>query len=104
MVVADEEPQVGLAGEALLDPAVVLTADLALVQVGLGRVDRDERDVGPAELEPQPRVARAERVLEAQVADVARVVVSRDADDVLALDRVQLLLARAGTGRDSRRR
>jgi hypothetical protein len=52
VVVADEHAQVGLAGKALLDPAVVLPADLALVQVGLGRVDRDEGEVGPADVEP----------------------------------------------------
>ena len=64
VVVADEDAQVGVAGEALLDPAVVLAPDLALVEVGLRRVDRDERDIEPGELEPQPRVPRAEGVLE----------------------------------------
>ncbi len=30
--------------ELLLDPAVAPTADLAVVEVGLGRVDRDDGD------------------------------------------------------------
>ena len=92
MVMADEDPQVGVAREALRDPAVVLAPDLALVQVGLRRVDRDERDVETAALEARLRVARAERVLEEHVADVARVVVAGDEDDVLACDRRELLL------------
>ena len=81
---ADEDAQVGVAGEALLDPAVVLAPDLALVEVGLGRVDGDERHVEAAAPDAQARVPSAECVLEVDVADVARVVVAGHADDLLA--------------------
>ncbi len=70
----------------------MLPPDLALVDVGLGRVDRDERDLGPAAVEAPPGVAGAEGLLEAEVADVAGVVVSRHPDDLRAVDRGQLLL------------
>jgi hypothetical protein len=53
VVVTDEDAQFGVAGEALLDPAVVLASDLALVEVGLRRVDGDERQVEPAALRAQ---------------------------------------------------
>jgi hypothetical protein len=43
VVVADEDPQGSIAGKALLDPAVVLAPDLALVEVGLRRVYGDKR-------------------------------------------------------------
>ncbi len=45
----------------------------------------------PADLSAQPRVARAELLLEADVADVASVVVARDEHDLGTLDRVELL-------------
>jgi hypothetical protein len=54
-----------------------------VVEVGLGRVDRDDGHAAEA----QHRVALAEHVLEVDVADVARVVVARDHDDGVALDR-----------------
>ena len=92
MVVADEDAQVGGSSEPFLDPAVVLAPDLTLVDVGLGGVDRDERELKSVELESQARVAGAEGVLEAEVADVPRVVVSRHAHDLLAGKRGQLLL------------
>src|SRR2546423_3332890 len=92
MVVADEDPDVGRALEPFFDPAVVLTTDLALVEVRLRRVDGDERDVAAGELAPKPRVASAEGVLEVEVADRARVVVARDADDRRARERSQLAL------------
>ena len=88
---ADEDAEVGVGVEAVLDPAVVLAPDLALVDVGLRRVDRDERDLHPVELEPEPVVARAERLLVEDVAHVPRVVIPRDEDDVLALDPAELL-------------
>jgi hypothetical protein len=69
----------------------VLAPDLSLVQVGLRRVDRDQRDVVPRALEPHAPIARAERVLEERVADVPCVVVARDEDHVLAGDRLELL-------------
>ena len=46
MVVEDEDAQVGRLRELLLDPAVAAAADLAVVEVGLRRVDRD--DVTPS--------------------------------------------------------
>jgi hypothetical protein len=82
VVVADEDAQVGLAGETLLDPGVVLAADLPLVDVGLRGVDRDERDGEAAAVEPLAGVPRAEGVLVVEVADVAGVVVAGDAHDV----------------------
>jgi hypothetical protein len=72
VVVADEHAQVGLTREALFDPAVMLAPDLALVQVGLRGIDRDQRDGEATKVEPLTRVARSERVLVAEVADVAR--------------------------------
>ena len=47
VVVHDEHPQVSRLGELLLDPAVASAPDLAVVEVGLGRVDRDDRDAAP---------------------------------------------------------
>jgi hypothetical protein len=91
VVVADEDAQVGLTGEALLDPAVVLAPDLAFVEVGLGGIDGDECDLEPLE-EARARVAGAEGVLEVQVPDIAGVVVARHADDQRARQRGELLL------------
>src|SRR5207244_9747503 len=82
MVVHDEDAEVCRIRELLLDPAVAPTSDLAVVEVGLGRVDRDERDAVPA----QHGVATAEEVFEMQVADVPGVVVPRDDDLRLAVD------------------
>ena len=43
VVMQDEDAQVGrLGGELLLDPAVAPAADLAVIEVGLGRVDGDD--------------------------------------------------------------
>ncbi len=57
MVVQDEHfERRGLGGELLFDPAVPAAPDLAVVEVGLGRVDGDD---GHARL-PQDRAARAE--------------------------------------------
>src|SRR5450759_150714 len=47
MVVADEYAQVRWLAEALLDPGVVLAPDLALVEIRLGGVDRDQRQPRP---------------------------------------------------------
>ena len=45
VVMKDEDLQVGgLGGELALDPGVAAATDLAVVEVGLGRVDRDDRD------------------------------------------------------------
>ena len=88
VVVHDEDAQVGRIRELLLDPAVAAAADLPVVEVGLGRVDRDERDAVLA----QHRVAVAEQLLEVDVADVAGVVVARDDDHRLAVDRVEVAL------------
>ena len=59
-------------GELLLDPAIAAAADLAVVEVGLGRVDGDDRHAA----DPQHRVPLAEELLEVHVADVAGVVVA----------------------------
>ena len=77
----------GSAANSLLDPGVAAAADLAVVEVGLRRVDRDDRDAALA----QHRVALAEELLEMDVADVARVVVARDDDERLAVDPVEVL-------------
>ena len=52
VVVADEDPQLRLAREALLDPAVVLPPDLALVEVRLRGIHRDQRNLSVGPLEP----------------------------------------------------
>jgi hypothetical protein len=59
-----------------------------VVEVGLGRVDGDDRHATDA----HDGVAVAEELLEVDVADVTRVVVARDDDDRLAVDRVDVLL------------
>ena len=82
----DAQPRPGL--ELLLDPAVAPAADLAVVEVGLGRVDRHDCDPADA----RDRVALAEQLLEVHVADVARVVVAGDDDERLALDPVEVAL------------
>src|SRR5206468_8882162 len=91
VVVADEDAQVGVLGEPLRDPAVVLAADLALVDVRLGRVDGDQSYVETVELEAEAVVPGPERLLVQEVADVARVVVAGNEDDVFALDTRELV-------------
>ena len=81
----DEDADVGRIGELLLDPGVAPAADLPVVEVGLGRIDGDDRHPFLA----QHRVALAEQILEVDVADVARVVVPRNDDERLALDLVE---------------
>jgi hypothetical protein len=87
VVVQHEDAQVGRVGELLLDPVVAAAADLPVVEVGLGRVDGDDRDAVLA----QRRVAVTEEVVEMDVPDVARVVVAGDDDERLARDLVQIL-------------
>ena len=88
MVVEHEDPQaLGVrGGELLLDPAISSATDLAVVEVGLGRVDGNDRHA----VVPEHRVAGAEHVLEVDVADVARVVVARDHDHRVAPDLVHV--------------
>ena len=83
----DEHAEVGRLGELLRDPRVAAASDLAVVEVGLGRVDRDD---GRA-VHVDDRVPRAEELLEVDVADVARVVVSRDDDQALAVELREVL-------------
>ena len=59
-----------------------------MVEVGLGRVDRDDGDA----VHVQNGVAVAEELLEVDVADVARVVVSGHDDERLALEAVEVRL------------
>jgi hypothetical protein len=82
VMVDDEDLQVGRLGELLFDPAVPTASDLAVVQVRLARVDGDDGHLVQAEY----RVARAEELLEVDVADVARIVVPGDHDLRLAVD------------------
>src|SRR5947207_787878 len=88
VVVADEDPQVGRWSEALLDPGITATADLAVVEVGLRRVDRHHRHAS----HPRYRIAVAEQLLEMDVADVARIVVAGDHDEAVALDPAEVVL------------
>src|SRR5947207_6694306 len=80
VVVADEDPQVRRGSEALLDPRVTATSDLAVIQVRLRRVDGDDRHAA----DPSDRVPVADELLEVDVADVARVLVPRDHHEGLA--------------------
>ena len=73
--------------ELLIDPAVASAADLAVIQVGLAGVDGDDRD-RPF---PQDRVPLSEHLLEVHVPDVARVVVSGNDDECVAVDPVEIL-------------
>src|SRR5215510_16250974 len=89
MVVQDEDLQIRvLVPKLLLDPSVTPAADLPVVEIRLGRVDRDD---GHA-VEVEHRVARAEELLEMDVADVPRVVVSGHDDQRLALEPVEVRL------------
>src|SRR5947208_8351930 len=81
----DEDAQIGRLGEALLDPAVAAASDLAVVEVGLRRIDGDDDHAADA----ADGVPRPEQLLEVDVPDVARVVVSGDDHDRLALDPVE---------------
>ena len=65
---------------------IARAADDAVVEVGLGRVDREHADAVLA----QHLLPRPELLLEVDVADVARVVVARHDDDVRALDPVEV--------------
>ncbi len=93
----DEDTQVGRFGELVFDPPVTAAADLAVVEIRLGRVDRDDRDA----VQAQDGVPVAEELFEVDVADVPRVVVPGDDDlrltvdprDVVLRDRVLLLEA-----------
>ena len=80
----DEDPQLVRArlGELLLDPAVAPSADLAVVEIRLGRVDGDDGHSRAA----QHRVPVAEHILEVDVADIARVVVAGDHHHRVALE------------------
>ncbi len=86
MVVEHEDAEIRRLCELLLDPAVAPAADLTVVEVRLARVDRDDRHTA----DPKHGVPAAEELLEVDVADVARVVVARDDDERLALDRVDV--------------
>ena len=48
VVVADEHAQVGRAAESLVDPRIMLSPDLALVEIGLRCVHGHERNLGSA--------------------------------------------------------
>ena len=67
-------------GELLDQPPVPLAADLPVVEVGLGGVGSDDDDA----LGLDAPVARADHLLEVDVADVARVVVAGDGHDLRA--------------------
>ena len=59
-----------------------------MVEIGLGRVDGDDRDSFTLD----NVVSRAEQLLEVDVADVARVVVAGDDDHAVALEPVEIRL------------
>src|SRR5690242_15644856 len=88
MVMADEDAQVCRSLKALLDPRIASSPDLAMVEIRFRGVDGDDRDA----VDTLDGVAVAEQLLEVDVADVARIVVPRDHDDVLAVDRVEVAL------------
>ena len=62
-----EDPQVGRRRELLLDPRIAAAPDLTVVEVGLARVDRDDRDAFAV----QHRIALPEQLFEVDVADIA---------------------------------
>ena len=83
VVVQDEHLAARRLLELLLDPAVAPAPDLPVVEVGLGRVDRDDGDPVPV----HDRAALPDQLLEMHVADVSRVVVSGHDNECIALDR-----------------
>src|SRR5262249_24137525 len=89
MVVEDEDAQLGAAlRELLLDPGVAATTYLAVVEVGLSRVDRHDRH----SFSLDDVVPRPEQLLEVDVPDVAGVVVAGDHDHRVALEPVEVRL------------
>src|SRR5919106_1839479 len=88
MMVEREDAEVGVRLELLADPRVAAAADVAVVEIRLGRVDRD--DGNPVDV--HDGVALAEELLEMEVTDVARVVVTRDDDQLVAVELVQVRL------------
>ena len=88
MMVQHEDLELrGRGCELLLDPAVAPAPDLAMVEVGLARVDGDDRDRPLL----QHGVSLAEHLLEVHVADVPRVVVAGDDDESAAVDAIEVL-------------
>ncbi|KKM67479.1 hypothetical protein LCGC14_1470700, partial [marine sediment metagenome] len=84
VVVQHEDAQVGGLRELLLNQRVAVATDLTVVEVRLGRVHGDDRDA----LHVQLARARPEHLLEMHVTDVARVVVARNDDQLIAVDAV----------------
>ena len=88
VVVQDEHLQARRLLELLLDPAVAAPADLAVIEIGLRRVDCDDGD--PVAV--HDRAALPDQLLEMHVADVSGVVVSGHDNECVTLDRVQVAL------------
>jgi hypothetical protein len=78
------------APELRVDPGVVLAADLPLVEIWLGRVQRHDLGLAVVEWHRRSPLAQAKELLEVPVADVPGVVVARHHDDVRALQAVQV--------------
>ena len=80
VVVEDEDPQARRLRRTPRGSTRTAAADEAVVEVGLRRVDREQADA----VLRSTRCARAEQLLEVDVADVARVVVAGHDDQVAA--------------------
>ena len=88
VVVEDEDLQVRrLFGELFFYPPIAATANLAMIEIRLARIHRNDRDAPLAE----HGVPLPEHLLEVNVPDVAGVVIPGNDDDRIAVDAVDVL-------------
>src|SRR5215208_2030235 len=79
------------AAELGVEPAVVLAPDLPLVEVRLGRVERDDLGLSLGDRDLGRPLPYAEELLEVPVADVLGVMVAHRVDHVRTLQTVEIL-------------
>jgi hypothetical protein len=80
------------APELRVEPGVVLSADLPLVEIRLGRVDRHDLGLALRQPDHDGPLAHPEEFLEVPVADVPGIVVAGDHDHVRALQAFEVSL------------
>src|ERR671925_538030 len=91
VVVDDEDPRSAVpAAELCVDPAVVLASHFPLVEIRLGGVEGYELRLTLGHRDRLSPLAGAEEILEIPVADVPRVVIPHDDNDVGATEPVEV--------------